>query len=56
MQEFYTPQEIAKILKVPRKTVYFWLQQGKLKGVKAGNLWRISQSALDEFLKDPQGD
>ncbi len=50
MQEFYTPQEVAEILKVPRKTVYFWLQQGKLKGLKAGDLWRITQSALDEFL------
>lgn len=53
MQEFYTPQEIAKILKVPRKTVYTWLQQGKLQGVKAGDLWRIPKEALDAFLKKP---
>ncbi len=56
MQEFFTPQEIAKTLKVPRKTVYFWLQQGKLKGVKAGDLWRISQTALDDFLQNPHED
>lgn len=53
MQEFYTPQEIANMLKVPRKTVYTWLQQGKLQGVKAGDLWRISKEALEAFLKKP---
>lgn len=53
MQEFYTPQEIADMLKVPRKTVYAWLQQGKLQGVKAGDLWRVPKEALDAFLKKP---
>ncbi len=55
MEEFYTPQEIAAILKVPRKTVYTWLQKGKLQGVKAGDLWRIPKEALDAFLKKPSG-
>ena len=53
-EELYTPQEIAEKLKVPRKTVYVWLQQGKLKGVKAGDLWRVPRSALDEFLEMPR--
>jgi excisionase family DNA binding protein len=53
VEEFYTPQEIAAILKVPRKTVYTWLQKGKLQGVKAGDLWRIPKEALDAFLKKP---
>lgn len=52
-EELYTPQEVAEKLKVPRKTVYAWLQQGKLKGVKAGDLWRVTQSALDKFLESP---
>lgn len=56
MEKFYTPQEVAEILKVPRKTVYLWLQQGKLRGLKAGDLWRIPQSALDEFLRPPDHD
>lgn len=53
MQEFYTPQEVAEMLKVPRKTVYAWLQQEKLQGVKAGDLWRIPKEALEAFLKRP---
>ncbi|MBU0980496.1 MAG: helix-turn-helix domain-containing protein [Nanoarchaeota archaeon] len=28
-----------------------WLRSGKLKGVRAGKLWRISTESLDEFLK-----
>lgn len=53
MQELFTPQEIATMLKVPRKTVYAWLHQGKLKGVKAGDLWRIPRESLEAFLKEP---
>jgi excisionase family DNA binding protein len=53
MDQFYTPEEIAIILKTTRKTVYLWMRSGKLKALKAGSLWRIPQSALDEFLTPP---
>ena len=55
MEKFYTPEEIADILKTTRKTVYTWIQSGKLKALKAGKMWRIPQSALDEFLRTPEG-
>ncbi len=54
MEQLYTPEEIASILKTTRKTVYIWLRSGKLKARKAGKMWRIPQSALDEFLRTPE--
>jgi excisionase family DNA binding protein len=53
MQEMYTPEEVAQKLKISRATVYIWLRQGRLKGVKVGDLWRIPEEALEEFLKKP---
>lgn len=52
MQEMLTPEEVAQKLKVSRRTIYLWLRQGRLKGVKVGDLWRIPESALREFIKD----
>ena len=54
MEQLYTPEEVATMLKTTRKTVYIWLRSGKLKAQKAGKMWRIPQSALDEFLKLPK--
>ncbi|HHY92857.1 MAG TPA: helix-turn-helix domain-containing protein [Firmicutes bacterium] len=56
MQEVYTPQEIAKMLKVSKNAVYQWLSQGRLKGFRVGDLWRIPKDALEEFIKpDSEG-
>ena len=49
MPKLYTPEEISEELKVAKTTVYGWLQHGKLKGIKVGNLWRVTKEALEEF-------
>lgn len=46
----YTPEEIAQLLKVTRRSIYTYLKSGKLEAVKIGNGWRISQEALEKFL------
>ena len=50
MEELYTPQEVAKMLKVSLRAVYKWIHEGKLKSKKIGTLWRISKDALEEFI------
>lgn len=55
MQEMLTPEEVARKLKVSRRTIYLWLRQGRLKGVKVGDLWRIPESALREFIEEGTG-
>lgn len=50
MEKYYTPQEIADNLKLNINTVYQYIRENKLKAVKIGNRYRISENALKEFL------
>jgi len=50
MQEHFTPQEVAKKLKIDMSTVYRWIREGHLKAVKIGHGWRISESELNRLL------
>lgn len=47
----YTLQEVADILQITRRTVYTYLKDGKLKAVKIGKFWRVSEENLEEFIK-----
>jgi excisionase family DNA binding protein len=49
--EFYTPEEAAARLKIARRTVYQWLREGKIKGIKLSNLWRIPETELNRLLE-----
>ena len=45
------PGEVARILGVSEADVLATLEKGDLKGKKIGSTWRVTKSALDEFLK-----
>lgn len=49
-KKVYTVEEIQDILQVTKRTVYSYIKEGKLKAVKIGKYWRITDKALDEFL------
>jgi excisionase family DNA binding protein len=51
MTEYKSINQVIEELGVHRNTVENWLRSGRLKGVRAGKLWRISTEALEEFLK-----
>lgn len=50
-EKYYTVTEIAKKYAVSNTAVTKWIREGKLKAVRLGNVWRIPESALKEFLK-----
>lgn len=52
MDRLLTPEEAAEILAVSPKSIREWLRKGKLKGLRAGRLWRIREGDLEAFL-DP---
>ena len=54
MQEFYTAEQIAQRLHVTRRTVHEWLRTRRLRGVKAGHQWRITEADLQAFLESSQ--
>lgn len=47
----YSLSEVIEILGVTRRTLYNWIKDGKIKAIKAGQQWRITQEALEEFLQ-----
>ena len=49
--EVMTPSEAATILRVSEEDVMAAITSGDLKAKKLGNAYRISKSALDDFLK-----
>lgn len=46
----YTPEEVADILKVTRRTVYNYIKKGSLKAVKMGKYLRVSEANLQDFI------
>ncbi len=46
----YTVKELSDLLKVKPSTVRSWVNQGKLKGVKLGKLWRIPEEEVQRIL------
>jgi excisionase family DNA binding protein len=44
--KYLTPEEVAKVLRVDRRTVYRWLRKGKIPAVKFGGTWRVPETAL----------
>lgn len=49
--QYYSIQEVAKMIKVAYLTVYRWIQAKKLTAYKAGKQYRIKKTDLDVFMK-----
>lgn len=49
-KKVYTIDELVQMLQVTRRTIYNYIKEGKLKAVKIGKYWRVTDKALDEFL------
>jgi len=43
--------ELADYLKLKRQTLYNWLHQGKIAGIKVGGVWRFDRKDVDAWLK-----
>jgi len=55
-ERYLGAEDIAQRLNVSPITVRKWLREGRLKGVRAGRLWRVKEGDLQAFLerKGPQ--
>lgn len=49
-KKVYTIDELVQMLQVTRRTIYNYIKEGKLKAVKIGKYWRVTDKALEEFL------
>ena len=51
MHTFLTIEDIIKILKVSKMTIYRYIDSGKIKAYKLGKEYRIDKKDFDEFLE-----
>jgi excisionase family DNA binding protein len=52
----FTPEDLVKLLDIPKKTIMDHLRAGKIPGKKIGKHWRISEEAFDEYMRGKTGD
>jgi excisionase family DNA binding protein len=43
--------ELADYLKLKKQTIYNWLHQEKISGIKVGGVWRFDRREVDAWLK-----
>lgn len=46
------PEDLCEILRMGSNAVYNLLNTGKIKAFKNGRTWRISKTAVVEFIRD----
>ncbi len=50
-----TVDELADYLGLKKQTIYNWLHQKKISGIKIGKVWRFDREYIDKWLKEMQG-
>lgn len=48
----FTVKEIAEMLKVNPMTIFRALNNGKIKGVKFGGIWRVSEEEVERLKRE----
>lgn len=51
-EKYYSPKEVAEMYNIAKSTVTKVIREGKLKAIRFGNVWRIPESALQDFIKE----
>lgn len=44
-------EELADYLRLKKQTIYNWLHQRKISGIKVGGVWRFDRRDIDNWLK-----
>ena len=53
LEDLLTPEEVAGRLRLSRRTIIGWLQDGRIAGLKVGNRWRIRADQVDSLIVAP---
>ena len=51
MAQLMNIEELAAYLKLGKQTIYNWLHEKKISGIKVGHVWRFDKNAIDRWLK-----
>ncbi len=44
-------EELASYLRLKKQTIYNWLHENKISGIKVGGVWRFDKKDIDKWLK-----
>ena len=44
-------EDLANYLKLQKQTIYNWLNQRKISGIKIGGVWRFDKREIDKWLR-----
>ena len=50
--KFYTVEEVAKILRTTPNTIRIYINEGKIKAIKSGKQYLISDENIERYIKD----
>ena len=50
-EEIMTIEEVAKYLRVKKRTIYDWVKNGKIPAVKTVGQWRFKREKIDKWLE-----
>ncbi|OGX07825.1 MAG: hypothetical protein A2Z88_08660 [Omnitrophica WOR_2 bacterium GWA2_47_8] len=56
MKQLIDVEELAQYLKLRKQTIYNWLNQRKITGIKIGGVWRFDKREIDKWLKSQSRD
>ena len=51
IEQHYTVEQVADKLSIRPRVIREYLNAGKIKGIKIERSWRISETALNDFMK-----
>ncbi|MEK6563919.1 MAG: helix-turn-helix domain-containing protein [Candidatus Omnitrophota bacterium] len=54
MNELMDVDELARYLKLRRQTIYNWLHEKKIAGIKVGGVWRFDRKEVNTWIKSKQ--
>ena len=52
-EQLMTIDELAKYLRVQKRTVYDWVKKNKIPAIKAVGQWRFRKEQIDAWLEKP---
>jgi len=50
-KDYYKLREVEGILGVSQRTLYRYIESGKLRAVKFGGQWRVERAEINAFIK-----
>lgn len=51
-QRYFSLPQAAIYLGLSPKTLYAWVENGKMPGYKLGRVWRFDRGELDQFVRN----